>query len=59
MCFDFDDRKAIKVREWVRDLWDEWFDEVYPPSEEDSEAGSLIEGAAQQSVTSAATLAKG
>lgn len=26
----------VKVREWVRDIWDIWFDEVFPPQEESS-----------------------
>lgn len=28
-------------REWVRDIWDAWFDEVFPPLEIVQSAGSL------------------
>ncbi|XP_071495128.1 uncharacterized protein [Diadema antillarum] len=62
--FDFDQflkskfvRREINVRQWVRDLWDEWFDEVYPPSDTASETGSQGDGGAQ-SVTSGATQAR-
>ena len=51
-------RREINVREWVRDLWDEWFDEVYPPSEAASVVGSQVD-LPQQSLPSAATQAKG
>ncbi|XP_060594169.1 uncharacterized protein LOC132748578 isoform X2 [Ruditapes philippinarum] len=42
--FNFDDygrRKGLKkkddTREWVRDIWNTWFDEVFPPTPEDSD----------------------
>lgn len=25
------------TREWVRDIWNHWFDEVFPPTPEDSD----------------------
>ena len=25
------------TREWVRDIWNRWFDEVFPPTPEDSD----------------------
>ncbi|XP_078089235.1 uncharacterized protein ttc6 [Mustelus asterias] len=29
--------KGADVREWVRDIWNVWFDEIYPPPEPSSE----------------------
>ena len=28
-----DDDAGANVREFVRDVWDDWFDEVFPPTE--------------------------
>ena len=30
-------RSDDDTREWVRDIWNRWFDEVYPPTPEDSD----------------------
>ncbi|XP_052281417.1 uncharacterized protein LOC127878913 isoform X2 [Dreissena polymorpha] len=30
-------KKEADTREWVRDIWNTWFDEVYPPTPEDSD----------------------
>ena len=30
-------RKDSDTREWVRNIWNVWFDEVFPPTPEDSE----------------------
>ncbi|WAR00024.1 TTC6-like protein [Mya arenaria] len=30
-------RKNADLREWTRDIWNNWFDEVYPPTPEDSD----------------------
>ena len=33
----FDFSKSADEREWVRDIWNQWFDEVFPPTPVDSE----------------------
>ena len=30
-------RKDDDTREWVRDIWNTWFDEVFPPTPEESD----------------------
>ena len=32
--------RSADVREWVRDIWNKWFDEVFPPTPDESEAES-------------------
>ncbi|XP_067312035.1 uncharacterized protein ttc6 [Pseudorasbora parva] len=52
MLLDFEsfatDRGGIpdttSPREWVRDIWDAWFDDVFPPLESVQSAGSLPAG---------------
>lgn len=32
----------VEVREWVRDIWDVWFDEVFPPLEECDKHSTVV-----------------
>ncbi|XP_071949677.1 uncharacterized protein [Antedon mediterranea] len=32
----------VDVREWARDIWNDWFDEVFPPTEVDSDEESTF-----------------
>ncbi|KAL3878456.1 hypothetical protein ACJMK2_030805 [Sinanodonta woodiana] len=44
---EYGNKKGLKpdynVREWVRDIWNTWFDEVFPPTPEDSEESEIEE----------------
>ncbi|XP_033111439.1 uncharacterized protein LOC117112460 isoform X2 [Anneissia japonica] len=35
-------RSDVDVREWARDIWNVWFDKVYPPTEPDSDEESTV-----------------
>lgn len=37
IAFNYSPQKAENEREWVRDIWNEWFDQIFPPTPEESE----------------------
>ena len=36
-------RQEDDTREWVRDIWNKWFDKVFPPTPPDSEYTEILE----------------